>query len=97
MAPSLPGPQNFLPPQGTEGQLGHNGSGSSGTAVQEKLGSGSGWTNIAERLSGQSGPYTLHVVGRVQANAATLQLALAPALFILLAHLQQLLPWGKED
>lgn len=46
---------------------------------------------------GRSGPHTLHVIGRVQTNAATLQLALAPALLILLAHLQQLLPWGKRD
>lgn len=43
-----------------------------------------------------SGPHTLHVIGRVQANLATLQLALAPALLILITHLQQLLPWrGK--
>lgn len=46
---------------------------------------------------GRSGPHTLHVVGRVQANPATLQLALAPALFILLTHLQQLLPCEKGD
>lgn len=44
---------------------------------------------------GRSGPHTLHIIGRVQTNATTLQLALAPALLILLAHLQQLLPWGK--
>ena len=46
---------------------------------------------------GRSGPHTLHVVGRVQANPATLQLALTPALLILLAHLQQLLPCEKGD
>ena len=54
-----------------------------------------GWRNLAEGPSGQSGPHALHVSGRIQADAATLQLALAPALLILLTHLQQLLSWGK--
>lgn len=54
-----------------------------------------GGETLQKGCHGRSGPHTLHVIGRVQTNAAALQLALAPALLILLAHLQQLLPWGK--
>lgn len=55
-----------------------------------------GQRNLAEGPSGQSGPHALHIIGRVEADAAALQLALAPALLILLTHLQQLLSWGKR-
>lgn len=69
-----------------------HGSGPSGPAVQEGLSSGPGQRDALVGLSGHSGAHTFYVIGRVQTNAATLQLALAPALLILLAHLQQLFP-----
>lgn len=72
---------------GNRGTAAAYGSGLSGPAVQEGLSSGH-FTG----LSGHSGTHTFYIIGRVQTNAATLQLALAPALLILLTHLQQLFP-----